>query len=177
MAKIGLFYGSTTGSTLKAAELIREAFGADMVDLLDVGTASAQDLEKYDTLIFGTSTWHWGGLQDEWAQFEACLTGEILAGRKVAFFGLGDQKRYPDHFVDGIGLLYQKVKDLGVQVVGLWPKEGYEFQASAAEMGDHLIGLALDEDNEPEKTQDRVNGWVRQLKSELGLMSLAEHDR
>jgi len=169
MAKIGLFYGSTTGNTVKAAELIGRAFGPDTVDLLDVGIVSAQDLKKYDTLILGTSTWHWGGLQDEWALFEDFLTSEILAGKKVAFFGLGDQKRYPDHFVDGMGLLYGKVKPLGVKVIGLWPRQGYDFQASAAELGNHLVGLALDEDNEPEKTQDRVNKWVRQLKEELGI--------
>ena len=132
MAKIGLFYGSTTGNTVKAAELIQKAFGPGVVDLLDVGVVSSQDLKKYDALILGTSTWHWGGLQDEWALFEDYLTSDILKGKKVAFFGLGDQKRYPDHFVDGMGLLYEKVKPLGVQVVGVWPREGYDFEASAA---------------------------------------------
>lgn len=169
MAKIGLFYGSTTGNTVKAAELIQKAFGSDTVDLLDVGIVSAQELKKYDTLILGTSTWHWGGLQDEWALFEDFLTSEILAGKKVAFFGLGDQKRYPDHFVDGMGLLYEKIKPLGVKVVGLWPRKGYDFEASAAVLGESLIGLALDEDNEPQKTDDRVNRWVGQLKKELGI--------
>ena len=127
MAKIGLFYGSTTGNTVKVAEMIQKAFGPGVVDLLDVGVVSSQDLKKYDTLILGTSTWHWGGLQDEWALFEDFLTSDILKGKKVAFFGLGDQKRYPDHFADGMGLLYEKVKPLGVQVVGVWPREGYDF--------------------------------------------------
>ncbi len=169
MAKIGLFYGSTTGNTVKVAELIQNAFGPGIVDLIDVGMASSQDLKKYDALILGTSTWHWGGLQDEWALFEDFLTSDVLEGKKVAFFGLGDQKRYADHFVDGMGLLYEKVKPLGVQVVGLWSREGYDFEASAAQLGDRLIGLALDEDNEPQRTQDRVDKWVRQLKEELGI--------
>jgi len=168
MAKIGLFYGSTTGNTVKAAELIQKAFGPGMVDLCDVGAASARDLEKYDVLILGTSTWHWGGLQDEWALFEDSLTSEALQGKTVAFFGLGDQKQYADHFVDGMGLLYEKVKPLGVKVVGLCPRQGYSFDASAAELGDHLVGLALDEDNEPQKTADRIKQWVQQLKKELG---------
>lgn len=167
MAKIGVFYGSTTGNTVKVAELIQNALGPGEADLCDVGAASARDLEKYDTLILGTSTWHWGGLQDEWALFEDFLTSEALAGKTVAFFGLGDQKRYGDHFVDGMGLLYEKVKPLGVKVVGLWPREGYDFDSSAAELGDRLVGLALDEDNEPEKTYDRVTKWVRQIKKEL----------
>jgi flavodoxin I len=167
MAKIGLFYGSTTGNTLKVAELIQEAFEPDSVDIIDVGRASAEDLGRYDVLILGTSTWHWGGLQDEWAAFEDHLTRESLAGKKVAFFGLGDQKRYPDHFVDGIGLLYDKVKPMGVEVVGMWPKTGYHYDASAAELDGRLVGLALDEDNEPGKTRDRIQRWVRQLKAEL----------
>ena len=70
MATIGVFYGSTTGNTLKVAELIQEAFGAGEVEIVDVGRASPNDLKKYEVLILGTSTWHWGGLQDEWAAFE-----------------------------------------------------------------------------------------------------------
>ncbi len=167
MAKIGLFYGSTTGSTLKVAELIQEAFEPDSVDIVDVGKASPDDLSKYDVLILGTSTWHWGGLQDEWAVFEDQLTEEALAGKTIAFFGLGDQKRYGDHFVDGIGLLYDKVKPTGVRIIGTWPRDDYDYAASAAELDGRLIGLAVDEDNEPGKTRDRVRRWVNQLKTEL----------
>jgi flavodoxin I len=169
MAKIGLFYGSTTGSTLKAAELIQREFGPGQVDLIDVRQAEPETLKDYDVLILGTSTWHWGGLQDEWARFEDHLTRQALAGKKVAFFGLGDQKRYPDHFVDGMGLLYDKVKPTGVPVVGTWPKDGYSFEASAAEVDGRLIGLALDEDNEPGNTPPRIHAWVRQLRRELDL--------
>ena len=167
MARIGLFYGSTTGDTLKVAELIQEEFGSDAVDLIDVANASPADLRKYDALIFGTSTWHWGGLQDEWAVFEDSLTQEALNGKKVALFGLGDQKRYADHFVDGIGLLYEKVKPMVGQVVGMWPKDGYDYNASAAEQDDHLVGLAIDQDNEADQTPVRVKQWVQQLKKEF----------
>jgi flavodoxin I len=168
MTTIGLFYGSTTGSTLKVAELIQQAFAPGQVQLIDVRRAAPEDLKKYDVLILGTSTWHWGGLQDEWAVFADQLTPEALAGRKIAFFGVGDQKRYSDHFVDGMGLLYDKVKETGVPVVGRWPKDGYDYQASAAEVDGRLIGLALDEDNEPRSTPSRVHAWVQKLKGELG---------
>jgi flavodoxin I len=167
MAKIGLFYGSTTGSTLRVAELVRKAFEPDEVDLVDVAMAAPEDLEKYDVLILATSTWHWGGLQDEWALFEDSLTSETLAGKTIAFFGLGDQKLYPDHFVDGMGLLYEKVKPLGVRVIGAWPRDGYDYQASAAEWDGRLVGLAVDEDNQPDQTPVRVRAWVQQLKREL----------
>ena len=169
MVRIGLFYGSTTGNALKVAELIQKAFDAGQVEIVDVGRASPDDLKKYDVLILGTSTWHWGGLQDEWAAFEDHLTREVLADKKVAFFGVRDQARYPDHFVDGMGLLYDRVKRAGVQVIGTWPKDGYNYEASAAEVDGRLIGLALDEDNEPGSTPGRVQVWVRQIKKELGL--------
>jgi len=167
MAKIGIFYGSTTGNTLKAAELIQKAFAPEPVDLVDVRKAAPQDLRKYDVLILGTSTWHWGGLQDEWAIFEDQLTKDAVQGKKVAFFGLGDQKRYPDHFVDGMGLLYDKIKPLGISTIGMWSKNGYQYEASAAEIDGRLIGLALDEDSEPARTADRIQAWVQQLRKEL----------
>ena len=169
MAKIGLFYGSTTGNTLKVAELIQKAFGSGQVQLVDVRRASLEDLKNYDVLILGTSTWHWGGQQDEWAIFEDQLTPEVLAGKRLAFFGVGDQKRYPDHFVDAMGLLYDRVKRAGVTVVGTWPKDGYNYEASAAEVDGRLIGLALDVDNEPRRTPGRIQAWVQQLKKELRL--------
>ena len=169
MVKIGLFYGSTTGNTQKVAEIIAEAFGRVEVDLHDVRKASADDLEKYDVLILGTSTWQWGGLQDEWANFEDALDEVDLDDKKIALFGVGDQKRYPDHFVDGIGLLYDGIISGGAEVIGKWPVEGYQFNESAAQIEDEFVGLALDEDNESDKTPERVKKWVSQLKEELGL--------
>jgi flavodoxin I len=167
MAKIGLFYGSTTGDTLKVAELIQEEFGDETVDLIDVASASAEDLNRYEALIFGTSTWHWGGLQDEWAIFQDSLTEQALKGKKVALFGLGDQRRYADNFVDGIGLLHEKIKPMVGQVVGKWPKNGYDYKASAADEGDHLVGLAIDQDNEASETPTRVKQWVEQVRKEF----------
>jgi flavodoxin I len=177
MAKIGLFYGSTTGSTLKVAEQIQKAFGPGQVELVDVREATPADLQKYEVLILGTSTWHWGGLQDEWAVFENQLTPQALAGKKVAFFGVGDQKSYPDHFVDGMGLLYDKVKPTGASIIGAWPRDGYDYEASAAEVEGRLVGLALDEDNEPSRTPGRIETWVRQVKEELGTEYAHRADR
>jgi len=167
MAYIGLFYGSTTGNTLKVAEQVQKAFGPGRVDLIDVRTAWPGDLKRYEVLILGTSTWHWGGLQDEWAAFEDHLTKQTMACKTVAFFGVGDQKRYPDNFVDGMGLLYDKVKSTGARLIGAWPRDEYDYKASAAEVDGRLVGLALDEDNQADKTADRVRSWVQQLKKEL----------
>jgi flavodoxin I len=169
VADIGLFYGSTTGNTLHVAELIEAAFRPFEVDLHDVRKASPSDMNNYDIFVFGTSTWHWGGLQDEWAIFEDELDKAKLEGKKVALFGVGDQKRYPGHFVDGIGLLHDKTSSLAMELIGTWPTDGYDYLESAAEIDGKFAGLVLDEDNESDKTQERVTAWVSQLKKELGL--------
>ena len=59
MTKIGIFYGSTSGNTEMVAQNIQEALGVENADLHDV--ASADDLQKHDHLILGTSTWGEGG--------------------------------------------------------------------------------------------------------------------
>jgi flavodoxin I len=68
-----------------------------------------------------------------------------------------------------MGLLYDKVKPARASLIGTWPKQGYDYEASAAEVNGRLIGLALDEDNEAGSTAGRVQAWVRQLKKELRL--------
>jgi len=167
MAKIGLFYGSTTGNTLKVAEKIQQAFLPLPVGLHDVRTAIAEDLKKYDLLILGTSTWHWGGLQDEWAAFEGYLDAEHLRGKKVALFGVGDQLHYAANFADGLGILYDRIKPLKVEVIGAWPCDDYEFDASAAIVDGKFVGLVLDEENQTPKTPGRIRAWVEQIKKEL----------
>ena len=38
-----------------------------------------------------------------------------------------------------------------------------------AQRDDQFIGLPLDEDNEDDKTLERVKGWVSQIKGEFNL--------
>ncbi|MEY2858085.1 MAG: hypothetical protein RLZZ74_2397, partial [Cyanobacteriota bacterium] len=49
MAKIGLFYGTTTGKTEEAAEAIQKALGgANVVALHEIADASDSDFAEYD---------------------------------------------------------------------------------------------------------------------------------
>jgi Flavodoxins len=43
--KIGLFYGTQTGNTQSAAEMIQATLGKDNVDLIDISGAGADDLK------------------------------------------------------------------------------------------------------------------------------------
>ena len=172
MSKIGLFYGSTTGNTESVAGQIKDAFDeleADVVTVFNVAEASIEDMKGFDYLILGTPTWYDGELQDDWDEFLPNLDDLDLSAKKVALFGLGDQEDYPDTFVDGLGILANKVKERGSQLAGSWPLEGYEFDASTAVQDGRFMGLIIDEDNQDDLTGERVKTWVNQIKGEFGL--------
>ena len=170
MAKIGLFYGTQTGNTETIAVSIQEEMGGEsMVDLLDIADVSPKNFEEYSFIIIGCPTWNIGDLQSDWEAFYDELDGVDFAGKKVAYFGPGDQIGYADNFQDAMGVLEEKIASLGGQTVGYWPVEEYDFNESKALRGGKFVGLALDEDNQPEMTDDRVKTWAAQVKKEFGI--------
>ncbi len=166
MKPIGLFYGSTSGMTEKAAQKIKSAFGRHKVDLYNVKDVPQEALQQYDNLIFGTSAWGIGEMQDDWERWIFKVETLDFSGKKVALFGLGDQIKYPESFVDGLGTLYCRLPDKSV-VIGEWPLEGYQYYFSLAEKNGKFVGLVLDENNQPDKTDERIKNWVLQLKKEF----------
>ncbi|NCC73538.1 MAG: flavodoxin [Sphingobacteriia bacterium] len=165
MAKIGIFYGSSTGHTEKIAELIAKAFGDDATTI-NVSDASPDDLNKFPNLIFGTSTWDIGGMQDDWEDFIEMLKKADLKKKKIALFGLGDQENFPDSFADGMGVLYDQIAGK-TTIVGAWPTDGYEFEESDALKDGKFVGLVIDEDNQSKLTGERVKMWVEMLRTEF----------
>lgn len=57
--------------------------------------------------------------------------------------------------------------DLGARVVGDWPSDGYEFNASAALQENRFVGLVLDQDNQHDLTEQRLDNWLAQIKSTI----------
>lgn len=168
MAKIGLFYGSTEGNTERVAGQVQEAFGGeDVVALHNVESASADDLADYDNIIFACPTWEIGELQEDWDNFVDELDDADLDGKKIAFIGLGDADGYPDTFLDALGLIYERIQDKDITLVGLWPTDGYEFEDSKGLKDGKFLGLAIDEDNEADLTEERIEKWVAMLKPEF----------
>ncbi len=170
--QIGLFYGSSTCYTEMAAEKIRDTLGAERVRMFNIADDEVlQDIEHFSFLIFGIPTWDYGELQEDW---EACwdeLDQIDFNGKKVAFFGLGDQIGYPQWFLDAMGYLHDKVINLGATPVAYWPNEGYEYDESKAltQDGTHFVGLALDEENEFDKSEARITQWCAQVLDAFGL--------
>ncbi|MEM9770451.1 MAG: flavodoxin FldA [Cyanobacteria bacterium P01_D01_bin.73] len=170
MAKIGLFYGSSTGETENAAQRIQQEFGGDgAVTLYNVGECSVGDLANYQCVIVGCPTWDVGDLQPDWDRFLKQLDSVSFDGKKVAYFGTGDQVGYPATFQDAIGIIETKIAELKGETVGYWPTDNYDFIESLGDRGGKFVGLALDEDNQSELSEPRIKQWVAQLKSEFGV--------
>lgn len=169
MVKIGIFYGgSLKGSTFKTARTICDHFGDNSAEVHNVNEATREDLEKYNYLILGTSAWGIGEMHQDWERFIDVLTEADLSEKKIALFGLGDQVEYPESFVDGMGTVFCRLPKKE-NVVGFWPTKGYSFYYSTAEMEGKFVGLAIDEDSQPELTEERITKWVDQLKNEFKL--------
>jgi len=170
MTKVALFYGTQTGNTETVAEMIQQKLGGDsVVTLHDVADASISDFEDYDCLIIGCPTWNIGELQSDWEGIYDDLDDVDFSGKKVAYFGTGDQVGYADNFQDAMGILEAKIASLGGITVGYWPTENYDFSESKAVRDGKFVGLAIDEDNQADLTANRVEAWTAQLKSEFGL--------
>ncbi|SMO86308.1 flavodoxin I [Saccharicrinis carchari] len=155
----GIFYGSSVGNTRFVAEKLALLLPGS--ELNPVETATQEDIEKYDFLILGTSTWGVGNLQDDFETFVDTLLTSNLNGKTIALFGLGDQFTYPDTFCNGMGRLYELIKDKGCDFVGKWPSDDYDFSDSLAVVDGEFVGLALDEDNEPDLTDYRLGEWTK----------------
>lgn len=166
MKKIGLFYGTTGGSTRKVAELIRNEFGGKIVETFNIKDIKPEDILKYDNLIFGTSAWGIGDMQDDWEVFIEQLAELDFKNKKIALFGLGDQKEYPGSFADGLGTLYCRMPNKE-NILGFWPTTGYKYYFSSAEKDGRFVGLVIDSNTQPGLTTGRIKKWVSQLKKEF----------
>ena len=164
MSKIAVIYGSSTGNTESIAETIVEKIG-NGAEAISVDNVSADQIAGFDNLILGTSTWGLGDLQDDWEVALSKVAGADLNGKKIALFGLGDGESYPDTFVDGIGTIYEEIKDKGCTLVGQVEPDGYNYDESTAIVEGKFIGLPLDEDNESHLSSDRIDKWLESVLS------------
>ncbi len=174
--KIGLFFGSDTGYTENVAREMVKLLGPEQVDCHDIGKSTKDLFDNYRLLILGLSTWHDGQLQSDWDTFLEEFKTIDFSGKTVAFFGLGDQVGYSEYFIDGIGILAEIVSNHGGEIIGVWPTDGYTFEASKAEFQEGwFVGLALDEDNQYDQTMTRIRAWVEQVAQEANIELMAEN--
>lgn len=157
--KTAIFYGSTTGTTEMVAGKVGELLGAEVLSATDIDR-----VENYDFVIFATSTWGMGELQDDWYGALDKLKDKNLSGKRVGLIGIGDQFGFGDTFVDGMGIIYDEIKDKGIELVGKTSTDGYSFNDSRAVVDGEFVGLVIDENNQSELTDERIKTWIEMVK-------------
>lgn len=166
MKTIGIFYGSSTGTTEGIANRIADKLGIDTKDVHDVSNASPADVAPYEVLLLGCSTWGAGDLQDDWDSYLGKLKNLDLSDKMVALFGCGDSASFGDTFCDAIGTIYSDLKGTGCKFIGAVDASGYSFDSSTACINSMFVGLPLDEINEDDQTERRIDQWLASLKKE-----------
>lgn len=167
--KIGLFYGSTTCYTEIVAEKIQALIGADTVELHNIKHTPLSKMADYEVLILGLSTWDFGEIQEDWEAHWSEISQVNLSGKIIAIYGMGDQLGYAEWFIDAVGMLHDEIAPQLPTRIGYWPTSGYEFIGSKAltDDGSLFCGLALDDENQYDLTDDRLNAWVSQILQEI----------
>ncbi|MFA7567987.1 MAG: flavodoxin [Alkalispirochaeta sp.] len=174
---IAVIYGSSTLNTEYSAQRIQAAFGAEKADIHNVKHLEVDLLRQRDNLVFVSSTWGTGDLQDDWEVFFPHLDTVDFRDKTVGLVGLGDQENYPDTFCDGISLLYDKVLELGGRIVGETSTEGYSFTRSNAVRNGKFVGLILDEDSQADRSAERIDTWVRRYLKETVSYAALRHPK
>ena len=172
MAKIGIFVGSSGGVTMSAAEKLEELFdGAELINM-EEDYDDLEQFEDFDVLLIGSSTWGQGDVQRDWVDplYEMQNDEPDMSGKKVAFFGAGDQESHPEEFVTALGKMKDIFSKLGADTeYGYWPTEGYSYKYSYAEKDGKFCGLAIDDINQEDLTDSRLGAWAQQVKSEMNI--------
>jgi len=180
MSKIGIFFGTDSGTTRliakKIANNMKKRLGSDaVVKPVNINRVDADTLLSYPALILGTPTYGEGLLpgtesdndDPSWTDFLPQLNGRNFAGKRIALYGLGDQETYPNTFVDGMKLLYDFFHDAGAEMIGSCSTEGYEFKQSQAVVDGRFIGLVLDQHLQHLLTDERIDKWLDEVLPEL----------
>lgn len=169
---MGLFTVPAPATPKWQQKKIRDILGPELVTLHNLKDDSPSLMEQYDVLIMGIPTWDFGEIQEDWEAVWEQLDDLNLEGKIVALYGMGDQLGYGEWFLDALGMLHDKLVTKGVKFVGYWPTEGYEFTSDKPVIADGqlFVGLALDETNQYDLSDERIQAWCEQILGEM-----AEH--
>ena len=165
MKKTCVIYGSSTGTCEDIAKRI--ASKLDNAEVVDAAKLNVETIAAYDKLLLGTSTWGAGEMQDDWYDGVKALKAADLNGKTIALFGCGDSESYCDTFCGGMAELYKAVEGKGANLVGMVSADDYNFEDSEAVIDGEFVGLALDEMNESDKTDERIDAWIESFKAQL----------
>ena len=167
MNKTAIIYSYNTKKTGKIATQIQEGFNDPAIEMVNAEEISEDLFLSFDQIIMGVPTWFDGELPNYWDEFVPALEEMDLKGKKIALFGLGDQKGYSENFLDGVGIMGEILERQGATLLGFTSAEGYEFESSRALRNNQFLGLAIDYENQGSMNKQRVTAWIEELRKEF----------
>ena len=90
MKTIGLIYGSDTGITEEITNSIVDKWTLSPINVYEASHVKNSDIENYDILILGLSTWYDGDLQSDWENYFKKFKTMDFTNKTIALYGLGD---------------------------------------------------------------------------------------
>ena len=108
-----------------------------------------------------------GELNDDWEDAWGDFCKLDLSNKTIALFGLGDQESYSYEFCSALGIIYEQLLSSKAKIIGFTSTEGYYHDASKAQIDSNFVGLILDEDNQSDLTDKRINNWVNEIKKDI----------
>jgi len=176
MSKIGIFFGTDTGSTRLVAKKIYKLLGSELADKpKNVNRTSREEFLQYNKLILGTPSYGNGDIpgmsvgcmEANWEEFLPRLDDIDFSGKRIALFGLGAQERYADRFASSLIHLYRFFYGYGADIIGQWSTEGYQFEHSASVIDDQFVGLVLDQRTQSHLTDERIKTWLDEVLPQM----------
>jgi flavodoxin I len=182
MDKIGIFFGTDTGTTRLIAKKMSKKLADGITSKpLNVNRITAEEMAQYDALILGTPTYGFNQLPGastginagSWEEFLPQLQDMDFSGKRIALYGLGNQDKYPENFADSMIHLYTFFQERGAEIIGFWDIDGYAFEHSQSVVNGQFVGLVLDQQAQPLLTEQRIDSWLS-LVSPLLLEKLTD---
>lgn len=169
MAITGIFFGSDTGNTENIAKMIQKQLGKDVADVHDIAKA-AKKIWKHMTFccwasqpgitakrsVTGMTSSRLSKRLILMVNWLRCL---VVATRKIT------QNTSAMHWAPSATSLNR-----AAQLSLVTGNRGLPLRSvKGLADDDHFVGLAIDEDRQPELTAERVEKWVKQISEELHL--------
>lgn len=160
-----IFFASSTGNSEEIANKI--SLELNKIEVFDLAGTKIDKINEYDKLILGGSSWGDGELNDDWEDVWGDFSKLDLSNKTIALFGLGDQESYSDEFCSAMGIIYEQIANSGAKIIGFTSSDGYYHDASKAQLNNQFVGLAIDEDNQSDLTDNRIKDWANTIREEI----------
>jgi flavodoxin I len=110
-------FGSTTGTTRILAQAVRKGLmqiGHDVV-VRNARNQDPEEVDQFDLLAIGCSTWENGELQKDFRPFYEALLRQDLTGKQACVFGPGHSSYR--QFCHAVDLIETALKEKGAQIL------------------------------------------------------------